>query len=139
MRQFVGCVIDESLADIRAVAGLTPVASRRADMPGDPDAEVWHTRWYLLDAAQFERLLPAVTAAMRPHWYAHFWSGDDLCVILAGRHFWASASDKATWEPFIQYGNSVGVERKWTERISTTLPGWVEAALGQASGATMPT
>lgn len=76
---------------------------------------------------------------MRPHWYGHFWSGDDLCVILAGRHFWASAADRSTWEPFIRYGDTVGMERKWTERTPTTPPPWVEEALAQARGATMPT
>jgi len=31
------------------------------------------------------------------------------------------------------YGDSVGVERRWTENISTQLPAWVEAALGRSA------
>ncbi|MHB8928719.1 MAG: hypothetical protein ACYC9Q_13905 [Bacillota bacterium] len=66
---------------------------------------------------------------MRPHWYAHFWDGDDLCLVLAGRAFWVKASDRATWREFISYGDTVGIERRWTENVPTVLPEWVEAAL----------
>jgi len=81
-----------------------------------------------VDAARLSERLPALAQAMRPNWYAHFWEGDDLCVILAGRAFWAKASDKGTWQEFIAYGDTVGVERKWTESVPTELPAWVQAA-----------
>ncbi len=126
---FVGCVINESLSHKGAMAGLDPVAERVVDRPTDPDATTWHVRWYQLDEASLRARLPGLAEAMRPQWYAHFWSGDDLCVVLAGRTFWAKASDRTTWREFIAYGDKAGIERQWTENIPTVLPDWVAAAL----------
>nr|PZN42189.1 MAG: hypothetical protein DIU70_05515 [Bacillota bacterium] len=129
----MGCVILESLEHLEPLAGWKPVAERVAEMPDDPDATVWHVCWYQVDEASLRERLPALARAMRPHWYAHFWADDDLCVVLAGRFFWARASDRSTWQEFIAYGDSVGVERRWTENISTQLPAWVEAALRRSA------
>lgn len=127
MRTFVGCVIGESLWDESPLAGLKPMAQRVVEVPDDPDATIWHVRWYRLDEAELRRRLLPLAKAMRPHWYGHFWAGDDLCVILSGRWFWAKASDKTTWDGFIAYGETVGVGRKWTGNVPTTLPEWVQA------------
>ncbi len=129
---FIGSVILESLTDLDPVDGLRSVAERIVDMPDDPDAQLWHVRWYRLGEDELRSRLPALARAMKPHWYAHFWQGDDLCVIMAGRFFWAKASDRSTWQELIAYGDTVGVERKWTERIPTELPAWVQEALGPA-------
>jgi hypothetical protein len=125
---FVGCVILEGLSDPALLDHLSSLVERVVEVPGDPDATTWHIRWYCLSEATLRQLLPALAAVTLPHWYAHFWSGTDLCVILAGRAFWAKTSDRATWEEFIAYGLSVGVERRWTERVPTELPPYVRAA-----------
>lgn len=49
-------------------------------------------------------------------------------MILAGRVFWSKARDPASWNEFIDYGLSIGVERGWTERIPTRLPIYVQEA-----------
>lgn len=134
MRTFIGCVILESLTDSAPLAWLLPVAQRVSEMPDDPDATTWHVNWYHISESELRDRLPALAAAMRPHWYAHFWSGDDLCVILPGKSFWAKASDKSTWQDFIAYGDTVGVERKWTESVPTTMPDWVRDALASSLG-----
>ncbi len=128
MRVFTGSVILESLETDAPLEELITMAERVVDMPRDPDAAVWHVRWYRMDEASLRGRLPALARAMRPHWYAHFWEGDDLCVIMSRRCFWAKASDRATWGEFIAYGDTVGVERKWSENIPTVLPAWVQAA-----------
>jgi len=129
MRAFVGCVILESLDNLQALIGWKPVAERVVEMPDDPDATVWHVCWYQVDAKSLNERLASLARAMRPHWYAHFWEGDDLCVILSGKFFWAKASDKTTWRDFIAYGDTVGVDRKWTESVPTELPAWVQAVV----------
>jgi len=129
MRTFVGCVILESLYGFQPLTGWKPVAERVVEMPDDPDTAVWHVCWYQVDAKSLNERLDSLALAMRPHWYAHFWEGDDLCVILSGRFFWAKASDQITWRDFIAYGDTVGVHRKWTENVPTELPAWVRAAL----------
>jgi hypothetical protein len=130
MRRFFGSVIRESLQTEAPLVAWTPFVERVFEMPDDPDAKEWHVCWYQLDEADLRSRLPALAEAMRPHWYAHFWEGDDLCVVLAGQFFWPKASDRATWHPFIAHGDSVGIDRKWTESVPTTLPAWVQAALG---------
>lgn len=134
MRTYVGSVIVEGLADATVLDGLVPLVERVFDMPADPDATTWHVRWYRLDESALRRLLPALAQATLPHWYAHFWSGDDLCVILAGKAFWAKVNDRSTWSAFIRYGDGVGVERRWTERIPTELPDYVREAAGRDDG-----
>lgn len=129
MQSFIGCVVLESLSDQAALAGLSPLAERIASVPEDPDATTWHVQWFQLPGAELHSKLPELAAAMKPHWYAHFWSGDDLCVILAGKAFWASAADRSTWQEFIRYGDTVGVERRWTESIPTAVPDWVRPFL----------
>lgn len=125
-RVFVGCVILESLDDPAVLTGWQPFAQREADVPEDPDATVWHTAWYQVREDELRQRLPALARAMRPHWYAHFWEGDDLCMVLAGKSFWAKVSDRSTWDEFIAYGDTVGVERKWTERVPTEVPDWAK-------------
>jgi hypothetical protein len=110
--------------------GLEPFAQRVVDVPDDPDASTWHIGWYRIAESELRRRLPELARAMKPHWYGHFWENDDLCVILAGRAFWAKISARETWQDFICYGDQVGVERKWTENVPTRLPDWVEAASG---------
>lgn len=131
MRTFVGCLIAESLAETAPLAGLEPFAERVVEMPDDPDATTWHIGWYRVDEAELRRRLPELARAMRPHWYGHFWESDDLVVILAGKYFWARASARETWDPFIAYGEQVGVERRWTENVPTRLPEWARAASGE--------
>lgn len=131
MRSFLGCVIRESLLDQAPLDGWAPVAEKVVEMPDDPDAKVWTVAWFQVSEVALRQRLYDLAAATRPNWYAHFWSGDDLCVILAGAAFWAKASDHSTWQPFIAYGDTVGVERKWTEQVPTEAPAWVLEALAQ--------
>ncbi len=126
---YVGCIILESLDTCEPLRDLEPIARRVFNMPTDPDASTWDVCWFRLDEAALLARLPSLAAAMRPHWYAHFWRGDDLCVVLHGRIFWARCSDKDTWQDFIAYGEAVGLGRKWTENIPTRLPAWVQGSL----------
>jgi hypothetical protein len=126
---FIGCVILESLSDARPLQGLSHFVERVAEMPDDPDAKVWHVRWYQLDQAELASRLEGLASAMKPQWYAHFWQDDDLRVILAGRTFQLSVSDRTTWEPMLSYGDTVGIARNWTERIPTALPEYVANSL----------
>lgn len=129
MRRFVGCVILESLDCAEALLEWKPIAEQIVEMPDDPDAAVWHVCWYQVNEESLHDRLDSLAKAMRPNWYAHFWEGDDLCIILSGKAFWAKASDKTTWRDFIAFGDTVGVDRKWTERVPTQLPAWVQAAM----------
>ncbi|MGE5674724.1 MAG: hypothetical protein ACM3XM_12785 [Mycobacterium leprae] len=133
MRTFVGCVILESLNSSEPLSEWKPFASRVEERPDSPDAPVWHVHWYQVDGERLNQHLASLAKAMRPDWYAHFWDGDDLCVILAGKSFWAKVSDRSTWRDFQAYGDTIGIDRKWTESVPTQLPAWVQAALQGAN------
>ena len=128
--RFLGCVILESLAEAGPLQGLTPVHVRREEHPGDPDATVWHVQWYYLPEAAVRELAAALAPVMKPNWYAHFFSRRVLIVILPRRVFQAGATDKTTWEPFIAYGETVGVGQHWTRRVPVEAPAYLEE-LGQ--------
>ena len=133
MRMFIGAIIEESVFDTIVLAGLPVIAERVSKMPTDSDATVWHVRWYRVEESALRIRLPELSKAMRPRWYAHFWEGDDLCVILAGKAFWAKISDRSSHAEFLDYGDTVGVERKWTKTVPTTIPDWVRRAMTKAS------
>jgi hypothetical protein len=126
---FVGCLIDESLSDLSVTEGWAPVAERVVEVPDDPDATIWHVRWYQVSEAELASRLDGLADAMRRNWYGHFWAGERLCVILPRRIFWLPVTYSAEWEEMIAYGESVGVGRRWTERIPTQLPEWVAEAI----------
>lgn len=132
--RFLGCLIEESLFDPAVVASWAPFVQKVVSVPEDPDATVWHVNWYRVAEEALLGRLDALAAAMKPNWYGHFWAGDRLCVILPGRIFWLPTSYTREWDEMIEYGESVGVERRWTERIPTVLPDWVAEALAEVLG-----
>jgi hypothetical protein len=69
MRVFTGSIILESLETDAPLEGLTSIAERVVNMPRDPDAPVWHVRWYRIGEAGLRDRLSALAQAMRPHWY----------------------------------------------------------------------
>ena len=120
--RFLGSVILESLSDPTPLQGLTPVLVRREEHPDDPDATVWNVRWYYLPEPRVRELAAALAQVMKRKWYAHFFNRRLLIVIMPDRVFRASALDQATWEPFVAYGETVGVEPSWTRRVPVRVP-----------------
>jgi aminoglycoside 3-N-acetyltransferase len=131
---FVGCLIDESLADHSVLVGWKPFAEKLVSVPDDPDATVWHVRWYQLEEKALLGRLDGLAAAMLPTWYGHFWSGNLLCVILAGRCFWIPAAISPEWEEMMAYGEEIGIDRGWTSKIPTVMPDWVADGLAASAG-----
>lgn len=125
----LGSVILESLENPDPLQGFRPVHVRREEHPDDPDATVWHVQWYYLSSESVERLAAALAPVIKPNWYAHFWNRRVLTVIMPGRVFVADPNDQATWEPFMSYGETVGVGRSWTRRVPVELPAYL-AELG---------
>jgi hypothetical protein len=112
---------------------LPTIAEKVSHVPNDPDSTVWHVRWYHVSEGPLRALLPKLAETIRPHWYAHFWTGDDLCVIMAGGVFWAKVSDRSSHAEFIAYGDTVGVGRKWLEQIPMELPTWARQQDGSVT------
>ncbi len=52
-------------------------------------------------------------------WYIHFYSdvGDKMFVVFKGKCFVVGKHKDQSWNEMIAYGESIGVERRWTETI----------------------
>lgn len=118
---YTGEVIVESLQDKSILDLLEPyrIKSRRAEMPNE-QVKVWNINRYCLDEqALAEIVLRLETAIGSGGWYIHFYSdlGNRLYVVFKGKHFVVSKQKDATWDEMIRFGESIGVERGWTETI----------------------
>lgn len=118
---YTGEIIIESLSDNSIIQKLEPyrIKSRMAEMPNEP-VKLWHIHRYCIDEPTLLKMLPEIEAAIdKGAWYVHFYSdlGNKMLVIFKGKHFLVSKRKDSSWESMIQFGESIGVERRWTESI----------------------
>lgn len=122
----LGCVILESLENTTPLNDLRPVLREVEHHPDDPDATTWNVHWYRRSREEALALAAELAQVIRRNWYAHFFSETELIMVLSGRVFCASTSDRSTWEPFIAYGRTVGVPPSLTGRVPLRPPGQVQ-------------
>lgn len=118
---FTGEIIIESLKDQAVLERLEPyrIKSRKAEMPNE-SIKLWTINRYCIDEKFLKEIIPYLEKAIdEGGWYIHFYSDLDnqLFVIFRGKHFLISKRKDSSWEPMIKYGESIGVERRWTETI----------------------
>jgi hypothetical protein len=101
--KYQGAVVEESLADNRIINSLeiTKVTVTEEDNP----AERWHIYKVLVTKDDIERL----SQDIKPGWYMHFWQGREVIAIFSGIQFEFNYDDKASWQPAIDHGLSVGI------------------------------
>jgi len=121
---FTGEIIVESLQDKSVLDSLETyrIKSRRAEMPNE-QVNVWSINRYCLDEAALMQAIPRLEQSIAAGgWYIHFYSdlGNKLFVIFQGKHFVVPKLKDRSWNEMIAYGESIGVERRWTETIPTT-------------------
>jgi uncharacterized cupin superfamily protein/RimJ/RimL family protein N-acetyltransferase len=118
---YTGEIIVESLQDKSVLELLETyrIKSRRADMSNE-QVKVWNINRYCLDEQALTEVLPRLENSISTGgWYIHFYSdiGNKLYVIFKGKHFLVSKTKDSTWDEMIRFGDSIGVERRWTETI----------------------
>lgn len=118
---YTGEVIVESLHDKSVLDVLEPfkIKGRRADMPSE-QVKVWNINRYCLDEQTLGEMVPRLEKAIDSGgWYVHFYSdlGHKLYVVFKGKHFVVSKKRDSSWDEMIRFGESIGVERRWTEII----------------------
>ncbi len=118
---YTGEIIVESLLDRSILDILEPfkIKSRRVDMPNE-SVKVWNINRYCLDEQTLGEVIPRIEKSFGPGgWYIHFFSDLDnkLYVIFKGKHFLVSKKKDSSWDEMIRFGESVGVERRWTATI----------------------
>lgn len=119
---YTGEIIIESLHDksVLDVLETYRIKSRRAEMPNET-LKVWNINRYCIDEDALNSLLPRLEQSIGPGWYIHFFSdlGNRMFVIFVQKHFLVSKTKDESWEAMIRFGESVGVESRWTESIPT--------------------
>jgi uncharacterized cupin superfamily protein len=121
---FTGEIIVESLKDSAVLKELETyrIKSRRADIPNE-EVKVWNINRYCIDE---KALLPIISKLEQSigngGWYIHFYSdlGNKMFVIFKGKHFVVGKQKNRSWDEMIAFGESTGVERRWTETIPTS-------------------
>ena len=118
---FVGDIITESQIDPTVLDEFSGfVISRRTANVANFTPSLWHIARYRLPHEAVQRLTPKLKDNIQDNaWYVHFYSEttDELYVILSGKVFKLPKHRDSTWDEMITYGESVGVGRRWTERI----------------------
>lgn len=113
-------IIAESLADTGILRELERYfqSERVQEVRGQPEP-VWHIRQYGLPQDTLVVLLPRLAAAIRPGWYIHLFNVADgvLYVVLKDRFFKLPTKRDQSWEEMIAHGESVGLDRRWTENV----------------------
>lgn len=118
---YIGEVIVESLDDTSILNALDPfkIKCRRADKPTEK-VKVWNINRYCLDERSLGELIPRLETAIDDgEWYTHFFSdlGNKLYVIFKDKHFVVSKKKDVTWDEMNRFGESIGLERGWSEAI----------------------
>lgn len=123
---FLGEIILESLKNPDCLRVIEPfrIKTRRCEMPGEKIA-VWNIHRYRLHKDEVLKIIPLIEQGFaKGEWYMHFFSEqqNEMFVIMKGRTFCLPKHRDASWDEMIDYGESVGVGRRWTQAIPLNLP-----------------
>jgi hypothetical protein len=118
---FVGEIIRESLVNPTVLDQFRPyLVKSRAATVENFDPSLWHIERYRMPLEQVRSLMPLLENNIdKNQWYIHFYSETDneMYVVLSGRTFQLPKYKDSSWSEMIEYGESVGVGRRWTESI----------------------
>lgn len=102
--KYEGTIVEESLLDNRFLNNLHILGVHISS------AEVPENRWHLYKVKMSEQNISLLAKQLKPErWYAHFWNDDEVIAVFPLKTFKFKHSDKATWEPAIKYGKSIGI------------------------------
>jgi hypothetical protein len=111
-------VIEESLENSDVLEMLKPFfySQRLEEVSGD-EFPVWHTNEYHVPDEKINDLIPLLEQQVKLTWYIHAFNDEKLIVIFRGKSFHISPHKDDTWNPMIEYGDTVKVERRYSESI----------------------
>jgi len=123
---FTGEIIVESLQntdDLKIIQQFI-IKERTREMP-DEKISHWNIYRYRLPRDEVMRITPLLERSLSDEeWYIHFFNEqqNEMFVILKGRTFHLPKIKDESWNEMINYGESIGVSRRWTESIPIKLP-----------------
>ncbi len=106
MKDYKGIIVEESLADNRILNKLKIIKLEitKEENPSD--------RWHLYTVQVSEKEINAFSKNIKEKWYMHFWKGRRIIAIFKNKKFEFNFGDKATWQPAIAYGLSLGIPKE---------------------------
>jgi len=102
-KEFVGCVIEESLDDNRVLNDLEIIGIKITNEPLSSD------RWHIYKIAANKNEIEKLWVHLKDTWYMHFWKGENITVYFKGKKFDLFGRYKSTWSSAIEYGKSLGI------------------------------
>lgn len=113
-------IIEESLKSEKTLNLVKPYFfSQRIENVSDDEYPTWHTNEYHVPDENIEELLNLLKDEVKPTWYVHAFSDNQLYVVLPGKFFSISSLKDDTWNEMIEYGVKVAnVERHFLENIA---------------------
>lgn len=123
---FLGEIIIESLQNVACLETIGGCLTKRRvrEMPGEKITR-WNIHRYRLPRELVLNIAPMIEQGFASgEWYVHFFSehNNEMFVIMQGRTFRLPKYQDASWNEMIEYGESVGVGRRWTQSIPINLP-----------------
>jgi hypothetical protein len=111
-------VIEESLENSGVLDTLKPFFySQRLEEASGDEFPVWHTNEYHVPNEKIGDLISILEQQVKLTWYIHAFNDKKLIVIFRGKSFHISLHRDSTWNEMIEYGDSVKVERRYSESI----------------------
>jgi len=111
-------VIEESLESSDILEMLKPFFySQRIEDASDDEFPVWHVNEYHVPDDKINDLIPALEQQVKLTWYIHAFNDEYLIVVFRGKSFHISCHKDDTWNDMIEYGDTVKVERRYSESI----------------------
>jgi hypothetical protein len=111
-------VIEESLENAGTLNILKPFYYNQKveEVLGD-EFPVWHTNEYHVPDEKINDLISVLEQQVKLTWYVHAFNDEKLVVIFRGKSFHISLHRDDTWNDMIEYGDTVKVERRFSESI----------------------
>jgi len=103
MKKYKGIIIEESLEDNRILNKLEIIKFRVTAQENPVE------RWHMYTTMVTEDNINELSLNIKDEWYMHFWKDRNVIAIFKGKRFEFNYDDKASWEPVVQYGLSVGI------------------------------
>ncbi|MCL2189712.1 MAG: hypothetical protein FWC16_12115 [Defluviitaleaceae bacterium] len=111
-------VIEESLENAGVLDTLKPFFySQRLEEVLDDEFPLWHTNEYHVPDENINDLISILEQQVKLTWYVHAFNDEKLIVIFRGKSFHISPHRDDTWNAMIEYGDTVKVERRYSESI----------------------
>jgi hypothetical protein len=97
---YKGAIVEQSLTDTDILKQLNILSSVQDGS--------WLIHTVAVTREQIDQIAQALSVGP---WYTHFWSEDkeDIFVVYKSKSFFIKTNDKSSWQPAIQFGQSIGI------------------------------